>query len=47
MFEVGNKITEYSSYVETDIQCIIDTWRGEFDNELFSDLVEDFLVVSK
>ena len=46
MFEVGNKITEHSSYVETDIQCIIDTWRGEFDNELFSDLVEDFFVES-
>lgn len=44
MIEVEGKITEHSSYVETDVQYVLDTWRGEFDNELFSDLVEDFFI---
>lgn len=47
MFEVGNEITEHSSYVETDIQCIIDTWKGEFDKEFFSELIENNLVESE
>jgi hypothetical protein len=47
MNSVSDRIWEHASYVETSVNYILDTWRGQWDNELFAELVEDYLVVSE
>lgn len=47
MIEVSDRIIEHASYVETDVTYVLDTWRGQWDNELFADLVEENLAVSE
>ena len=39
------EINEVSSEMETDAKYVIDTWRGQWDNELFADLVENYSLV--
>ena len=47
MISVNDRIIEHASYVETDVRYVLDTWRGQWDNELFADLVEENLAVSE
>lgn len=47
MFSVEDRIREHANNLETDVKYVLDTWLGQWDNELFAELKEEYLVESE